>query len=114
MRLMYAYPSNFTDEIIDAFAELSETGPLLKYLDIPLQHASDSMLTAMRRHVSAEQQRDLMFKLRERIPGMAIRTTMITGFPGETEDDHQKLLEFIEEVGFGVAATVGPIDFLIG
>lgn len=100
LRLMYAYPSNFTDEIIDAFAELSETGPLLKYLDIPLQHASDSMLTAMRRHVSAAQQRDLMFKLRERIPGMAIRTTMITGFPGETEDDHQKLLEFIEEVGF--------------
>ena len=100
LRLMYAYPSNFTDEIIDAFAELIETGRLCKYLDIPLQHASDSVLTAMRRHVSADQQRELMLKLRERIPGMAIRTTFISGFPGETESDHEQLLEFIDEIGF--------------
>lgn len=100
LRLMYAYPSNFTDEIIDAFAELVQKGNLLPYIDIPLQHASNSMLTAMRRHVKAEQQRELMFKLRERIPGMAIRTTFITGFPGETRADHEQLLEFIEEVGF--------------
>ena len=100
LRLMYAYPSNFTDEIIDAFAQLVEKGNLLPYIDIPLQHASDSVLTAMRRHVKAEQQRDLMFKLRERIPGMAIRTTFITGFPGETEGDHEQLMEFIDEVGF--------------
>jgi ribosomal protein S12 methylthiotransferase len=100
LRLMYAYPSNFTDEIIDAFAHLVEKGNLLPYIDIPLQHASNSMLTAMRRHVQAEQQRELMFKLRERIPGMAIRTTFITGFPGETDADHEQLLEFIDEVGF--------------
>lgn len=100
LRLMYAYPSNFTDEIIDAFAELVQKGNLLPYIDIPLQHASNSMLTAMRRHVKAEQQRELMFKLRERIPGMAIRTTFITGFPGETRADHEQLLEFIDEVGF--------------
>lgn len=100
LRLMYAYPSNFSDEIIDAFAQLVERGNLLPYIDIPLQHASDNMLTAMRRHVRAEQQRELMFKLRERIPGMAVRTTFITGFPGETEDDHEQLLEFIDEVGF--------------
>ncbi len=100
LRLMYAYPSNFTDEIIDAFAMLVEKGNLLPYIDIPLQHASNSMLTAMRRHVKAEQQRELMFKLRERIPGMAIRTTFITGFPGETQADHEQLLEFIDEVGF--------------
>lgn len=107
VRLMYAYPSNFTDEIIDAFAELAHRsfggkgkGQVLPYIDIPLQHASDHMLTAMKRHVKAAQQRELMFKLRERIPGMAIRTTFISGFPGETEDDHRKLMEFVEEVGF--------------
>ncbi len=100
LRLMYAYPSNFSDEIIDAFAELADTGNLLPYIDIPLQHASDSVLTAMRRNVDAAQQRGLMLKLRERIPGMAIRTTFVTGFPGETEGDHEQLLEFIEEIGF--------------
>jgi len=60
------------------------------------------MLTAMKRHVKASQQRELMCKLRERIPGMAIRTTFISGFPGETEDDHKQLMEFVEEVGFEV------------
>ncbi|MFG0274629.1 MAG: 30S ribosomal protein S12 methylthiotransferase RimO [Phycisphaerales bacterium] len=96
-RLMYAYPSTFTDEMIDAIADLPH---VVKYIDIPLQHASDRMLTAMRRNVRAEQQRELMHKLRERIPGMAIRTTLISGFPGETDEDHEQLLEFIEEVGF--------------
>ncbi len=100
LRLMYAYPSNFTDEIIDAFAVLADEGHLLPYIDIPLQHASDRILTAMRRNVDAEQQRLLMHKLRERIPGMAIRTTFVTGFPGETEADHRELLEFIDEIGF--------------
>ncbi|MEM7629007.1 MAG: 30S ribosomal protein S12 methylthiotransferase RimO [Planctomycetota bacterium] len=100
LRLMYAYPSNFTDEIIEGFRLLCETGPLLPYIDIPLQHASDNVLTAMRRNVSAAQQLELMHKLRDRVPGMAIRTTFVTGFPGETEADHQELLGFIEEVGF--------------
>ncbi|GJM19045.1 MAG: ribosomal protein S12 methylthiotransferase RimO [Phycisphaeraceae bacterium] len=100
VRLMYAYPSNFTDEIIDAFAKLVDEGILLPYIDIPLQHGSDAMLTAMRRGVSAQHQLTLCEKLRERIPGMAIRTTFITGFPGETEQDHEALLEFIDAVGF--------------
>ena len=100
VRLMYAYPSNFRDEFIDAFAMLCEQGHLLPYIDIPLQHASQRMLEQMRRHVSADQQAELMTKLRDRIPGLAIRTTFISGFPGETEQDHEHLLGFIEEVGF--------------
>ncbi len=100
VRLMYAYPTNFSDEMIEAIAHLSQKGRIVPYIDIPLQHASDNMLTAMRRNVSAAHQRELMLKLRERIPGMSIRTTFITGFPGETEADHQQLLEFIEEIGF--------------
>ena len=100
LRLMYAYPSTFDERTVDAFAELAARGDVLPYIDIPLQHASDRVLHAMRRNVTAEQQRRLMHMLRERVPGMAIRTTLITGFPGETEDDHAELLEFIEDVGF--------------
>ena len=100
LRLMYAYPTYFTDEIIDAFAQLAADGVLLPYLDIPLQHGSDRMLERMRRNVTSAHQTELCHKLRERIAGMAIRTTFITGFPGETEDDHEELLSFIEEVGF--------------
>jgi len=106
-RLMYAYPSNFSDACIDAIAELSwlerkggRGGFVLPYIDIPLQHASDKMLTAMRRNVTARHQRDLLLRLRERIPGIAIRTTFISGFPGETEADHRQLLEFVGEMGF--------------
>ncbi|MFI4854378.1 MAG: 30S ribosomal protein S12 methylthiotransferase RimO [Phycisphaerales bacterium JB065] len=97
IRLMYAYPTNFADEMIDAIADLRH---VCKYIDIPLQHASDRMLTAMRRNVSASHQRELMLKLRERVPGIAIRTTFITGFPGETEEDHQMLMDFVDEIGF--------------
>jgi ribosomal protein S12 methylthiotransferase len=108
IRLMYAYPSNFRDEFIDSFAEICSRGRLLPYIDIPLQHASDRMLTLMRRHVSAAQQRELMHKLRDRVPGMAIRTTFISGFPGETEADHEQLLEFVDEVGFD---AVGVFEY---
>lgn len=100
LRMMYAYPTYFSDEIIDAFGELAEKGNLLPYLDIPLQHGSDRMLERMRRNVTSAHQTELCHKLRERIPGMAIRTTFITGFPGETDQDHQDLLDFIEEVQF--------------
>ena len=92
IRLMYAYPSNFTDEMVEALASLPH---VVNYIDIPLQHASDSMLTSMRRNVSSKTQTELLDKLRDQIPGVAIRTTMITGFPGETEEDHQSLLDFI-------------------
>ena len=96
-RLMYAYPSNFSDEMIDAMAGLEH---VVKYIDMPLQHMSTRMLTAMRRHTSKEQQAELLEKLRERMPGIAIRTTFITGFPGETQEDHEELLEFVQEFGF--------------
>jgi ribosomal protein S12 methylthiotransferase len=105
---MYAYPSNFRDEFIDAFAAIASRGRLLPYIDIPLQHASQRMLDAMRRHVSAEQQRELMLTLRERVPGLAIRTTFISGFPGETEQDHERLLEFVDEIGFD---AVGVFEY---
>jgi ribosomal protein S12 methylthiotransferase len=97
LRLMYAYPSNFTDSMIDTIARLRN---VVKYIDIPLQHGSDRMLDLMRRHTSAAQQRDLVMKLRDRIPGMAIRTTFITGHPGETQEDHEDLMAFIHECQF--------------
>ena len=100
LRMMYAYPTYFSDEIIDAFAEVADRGNLLPYLDIPLQHGSDRVLELMRRNVTSAHQTELCHKLRDRIPGMAIRTTFITGFPGETDQDHQDLLNFIEEVQF--------------
>ncbi len=100
LRLMYAYPSNFSAPIVEAFAELTRRGRLLKYLDIPLQHASDRVLKLMRRHVSSAQQESLIETLREKIPGMAIRTTFISGFPGETEEDHRELVEFVERMEF--------------
>ncbi|MFK7960615.1 MAG: 30S ribosomal protein S12 methylthiotransferase RimO [Phycisphaerales bacterium] len=97
MRLMYAYPTNFTDPMIRAMAELPN---IVKYIDIPLQHMSTRMLTAMRRGLGKQEQLELMHKLREEIPGLAIRTTFITGFPGETEADHEELLEVIQEFQF--------------
>lgn len=108
IRLMYAYPSNFSDGMIDAFAELAASGRLVPYIDIPLQHASDRVLAAMRRNVTAAQQSELIDKLRDRLPGMAIRTTFITGFPGETEADHEQLLEFVDRCGFD---AVGVFEY---
>lgn len=96
-RLMYAYPSNFSPAMMDAIASLPN---IVKYIDIPLQHASDRMLTAMRRNVTAARQRETIERLRDVAPGMAVRTTFITGFPGETEADHEALLEFIDEMRF--------------
>jgi ribosomal protein S12 methylthiotransferase len=97
IRLMYAYPNNFTDEMIDAVASLPN---VVKYIDMPLQHASDRMLTAMRRNVTAAAQEALVERLRERIPGLGLRTTFITGFPGETDEDHQLLMEFVDRMQF--------------
>lgn len=93
IRLLYAHPAHLTDEIIDAMAQCSK---VLPYLDLPLQHISDHLLTAMRRHVTRQQIEDALTKLRERIPDIAIRTTFITGFPGETEEDFEELKEFMK------------------
>ena len=100
VRLMYAYPSSFRDEFIEAFARLAGEGVLCPYIDMPLQHASDRVLANMRRNVTSDQQRAVLRKLRERVPGMTIRTTFITGFPGETEGDHRELMAFVEEQRF--------------
>jgi ribosomal protein S12 methylthiotransferase len=97
VRLMYAYPSTFTDAMIDAIASLPN---VVKYIDIPLQHVTDPMLERMRRRTSRAQQETLLHRLRERIPGLAIRTTLITGFPGETEADHRELVDFVESFQF--------------
>jgi ribosomal protein S12 methylthiotransferase len=108
LRLMYAYPTTFSEPIIETFVQLTERGRLLPYLDIPLQHASDRVLGAMRRNVTRAQQEDLIGALRSRIPGMAIRTTFISGFPGETEDDHQELLDFVQRMQFD---AVGVFEY---
>ena len=97
IRLMYAYPSSFTDAMIDAIGRLPN---IVKYIDIPIQHASDRMLAAMRRRLTRRDQETLLEKLRERIRGLAIRTTLITGFPGETDQDHEELLAFVRDFQF--------------
>ncbi|MFN5660870.1 MAG: 30S ribosomal protein S12 methylthiotransferase RimO [Planctomyces sp.] len=97
VRLMYAYPTNFSDACIEAIAS---TPRVLPYIDMPLQHASDRMLSAMRRNTTRKQTEALLEKLRRRVPGMTIRTTFISGFPGETEQDHKELLDFVREQNF--------------
>ncbi len=105
LRLMYAYPSTFTDEMIGAMASLPN---VLPYIDIPLQHINDRVLTAMRRHTSRRQIEKLLTKLRDTIAGVAIRTTFITGFPGETDAEHEELLDFVRGFGF---ANLGVFDY---
>ncbi len=97
VRLMYAYPSCFTDEMIDAIAALPS---VVKYIDMPLQHINDRVLDSMRRKTSRKLIETLLAKLRSRVPGMAIRTTFISGFPGETEAEHDELVEFVRDFGF--------------
>jgi ribosomal protein S12 methylthiotransferase len=97
IRLHYAYPAQFPLEIIDAIAENDK---VCNYLDMPLQHASDNILTAMRRNITNAETRDLIHKIREKVPNIGLRTTMLVGFPGETEEDFNNLEDFIEEVRF--------------
>ncbi|TWT48728.1 30S ribosomal protein S12 methylthiotransferase RimO [Botrimarina hoheduenensis] len=97
IRLMYLYPMYFSDELINAIAASERIVP---YLDMPLQHASDRMLKRMQRRVSSGPTRELIHKLRERIPGLTLRTTFITGFPGETDADFAELCDFVEESRF--------------
>jgi ribosomal protein S12 methylthiotransferase len=97
IRLHYAYPAQFPLEIIDAIAENEK---VCNYLDMPLQHAADNILTAMRRNITNAQTRELIHQIRERIPSIAIRTTMLVGFPNETQDDFDSLKSFIEDMRF--------------
>jgi ribosomal protein S12 methylthiotransferase len=97
LRLMYAYPSCFTDEMIRTIADSSR---VVKYIDMPLQHISDEILTRMRRRVTRKQIETLLEKLRNWIPGIAIRTTFIAGSPGETDQQHRELVQFVRDFGF--------------
>jgi len=97
IRLLYAYPSSLSDEIIDAVAGI---GKVIKYLDLPLQHISDTMLRHMGRRSNEAKTRALLTMLRERIPGLYLRTTFIVGFPGEGEEEFQALRDFVREFKF--------------
>ena len=97
IRLLYCYPDKITDELIDTMASQPK---VLHYIDLPLQHADDKILKAMNRHSTAEETREVIRKLRERMPDIAIRTTFIVGFPGEGDDKFETLAEFINEEEF--------------
>ncbi len=97
IRLMYFYPMYVTDELVDVIAGSKR---ILPYLDMPLQHASDKMLKRMQRRVNRRDTEQLMAKLRSRIPNLVMRTTMITGFPGETEADFAEMKQFVAEQKF--------------
>ena len=97
LRLMYAYPSCFTDEMIDTIASLNH---VLPYIDMPLQHINDEVLDNMRRKTSRKLIETLLAKLRDRIPNMTIRTTFISGYPGETDEQHKELVDFVRDFGF--------------
>jgi ribosomal protein S12 methylthiotransferase len=97
IRLHYAYPSKFPLEILDV---IKERDNICNYLDMPLQHASDNMLKAMKRQITKAEMADLIHTIRNKVPGICLRTTLIAGFPGETEDDVKELKEFLQEHRF--------------
>jgi ribosomal protein S12 methylthiotransferase len=97
IRLMYFYPMYVSDELIDVIARSKRIVP---YIDMPLQHINDRMLKRMQRRVNRADTIDLLAKLRDRIPNLVMRTTIITGFPGEAQDEHEELAEFIAEQKF--------------
>ena len=97
IRLHYAYPSKFPLEILDVMRQREN---ICNYLDMPLQHASDNMLKAMRRQITKAEMDDLIAQIRETVPGICLRTTLITGFPGETRDDVEELKSFLQQHRF--------------
>ena len=97
IRLHYAYPTHFPE---DLFRVMRENDNVCKYMDIALQHISDNMLTRMRRNVSKSETYDLIEKFRREVPGIHLRTTLMVGFPGETEEDFEQLKEFVQKARF--------------
>jgi ribosomal protein S12 methylthiotransferase len=97
IRLMYAYPAKFPSDVIEAFQKYKK---LCRYIDIPIQHSSDNILKSMRRGVTRKTTRELLLLLKKEIPGIALRTTLIVGYPDETEDDFRNLCDFVEEMRF--------------
>ncbi|MCX5750134.1 MAG: MiaB/RimO family radical SAM methylthiotransferase, partial [Candidatus Saganbacteria bacterium] len=97
IRIMYAHPNHLEDKLIDLIAKEPK---IVKYLDLPIQHICDKILKLMHRKISGRQIRDLIDKIRERVPGITLRSSLIVGFPGETESDFNELLEFVKEAKF--------------
>jgi len=97
IRLHYAYPTKFPLEILEV---MQRQDKVCNYLDIPLQHAADPVLKRMRRQITRSETEQLLRNIRERVPGIAVRTTMLVGFPGETEEDFERLIDFVKEQRF--------------
>ena len=97
VRILYCYPEEIDDELIRTIREEKK---VCHYLDLPIQHASDSILKRMGRRTDRQQLQDVIAKLRREIPDICLRTTLITGFPGETEEDHEEVMEFIDRMEF--------------
>jgi ribosomal protein S12 methylthiotransferase len=97
IRLQYAYPSGFPMEILDV---MNERDNICKYMDMPLQHISDNMLKSMRRGITKQKTIDLVNQIRDKVPGIAMRTTLITGYPGETEQDFEEMQQWVQETKF--------------
>ena len=97
IRLLYTHPAHYTDELISV---LAESAKILPYLDMPLQHISDRILTAMNRHTDSASIKNLIAKLRSSIPQLTLRTTFITGLPGETDEEFEELCQFVKDSGF--------------
>ncbi len=97
IRLQYAYPSGFPMEILDV---MNERDNICKYLDMPLQHISDDMLKSMRRGITKQKTIDLVNQIRDKVPGIAMRTTLITGYPGETQQDFEEMAQWVEDTRF--------------
>ena len=97
IRILYCYPDKITDELI---AEMRDNDRVVKYIDLPIQHISDSVLKRMNRHGDSAMIKDTITRLRAAMPDVCIRTTVIVGFPGETDADFEELCEFVKEVGF--------------
>lgn len=97
IKLHYAFPSGFPEDVLDV---IEKNPKVCRYIDMPLQHASTNMLKAMRRGITREKTTELMNKIRNRIPGVAVRTTLIVGYPGETEEDFKEMCEWVQEMRF--------------
>ncbi len=97
IRILYCYPEEITDELIQV---MKEEQKVCHYLDLPIQHANDTVLKRMGRRTSKQELTDIIGKLRKEIPDICLRTTLITGFPGETKEQHEELMEFVDEMEF--------------
>ena len=97
IKLLYAYPSHFPDDVIETIAENPK---VCKYLDMPLQHISDNVLKSMRRGITSRRTKELLYRIKERIPDITLRTTFIAGYPNETEKEFQELYDFVKEIEF--------------